>query len=392
MTITVVCDVLGEENNGTTIAAMNLIRSLRAKGHEVRILCPDEERRGEAGYYIVPRLNVGPLNNYVRRNGVCIARPDRAVIAAALEGADAVHLMTPFLLCNAALREAGRRGIPVSAGFHCQAENFTNHIFLMNSDIANRLTYKVFYKTMYSRVDAVHYPTRFIQDTFERAVGRKTNGYVISNGVNSSFVRRPSQRPQELKDKFIILFTGRYSKEKSHRILIEAASKSKYAGRIQLVFAGDGPLREKLAEQAARMLPNPPVMKFFSREEMIDVINYADLYVHPAEIEIEAIACLEAISCGLVPVISDSPRSATRYFALDEKNLFRMNDPEHLAQRIDYWIEHQEEKQEYSRRYLGFTRQFEHERCMDMMEQMICDITEGVTEDERKGDILLRRA
>ena len=35
MIITVVCDVLGEENNGTTIAAMNLVRSLKKKGHNV---------------------------------------------------------------------------------------------------------------------------------------------------------------------------------------------------------------------------------------------------------------------------------------------------------------------------------------------------------------------
>ena len=34
MKIAIVCDVLGEENNGTTIAAMNLIRSLKAKGHD----------------------------------------------------------------------------------------------------------------------------------------------------------------------------------------------------------------------------------------------------------------------------------------------------------------------------------------------------------------------
>ena len=30
MKITIVCDVLGEENNGTTLAAMNLIRALMA--------------------------------------------------------------------------------------------------------------------------------------------------------------------------------------------------------------------------------------------------------------------------------------------------------------------------------------------------------------------------
>ena len=43
MRITIVCDVLGEENNGTTLAAMNLIRSLKAKGHTLTILWPDEQ-------------------------------------------------------------------------------------------------------------------------------------------------------------------------------------------------------------------------------------------------------------------------------------------------------------------------------------------------------------
>ena len=75
MRIVVVCDVLGAENNGTTVAAMNLIRSLRAKGHEVRVVCPDQTREGEEGYYIIPTVSFGPLNGYVRKNGVTIARP-----------------------------------------------------------------------------------------------------------------------------------------------------------------------------------------------------------------------------------------------------------------------------------------------------------------------------
>ena len=392
MTITVVCDVLGQENNGTTIAAMNLIRSLRRKGHTVRILCPDEERLGEEGYYVVPRLNLGPLNGYVRKNGVSIAKADKEVIASALDGADAVHLMTPFLLSHAALTEAKKRGLPVTAGFHCQAENFTNHIFLMNCGWANRLTYKVFYKTVFSKVDAIHYPTRFIQEVFEDAIGTATNGYVISNGVNSSFRRRRSVRPKELEDKFIILFTGRYSKEKSHRVLIDAVSQSRHGKDIQLVFAGDGPLRDELTEYAMEKLDNQPVFRFFSREEMIDVINYSDLYVHPAEIEIEAIACLEAISCGLVPVIADSPRCATRHFALGERNLFRVNDSTHLAEQIDYWIEHPDDKVQCSSQYLGYTARFDHEHCMSLMEKMITETAGGVSEHEPEGDILLRRA
>ena len=62
MIIAVVSDVLGEENNGTTIAAMNLIRSLKAKGHEVRVICPDADKAGEDGYYIVKTLNLSLIH------------------------------------------------------------------------------------------------------------------------------------------------------------------------------------------------------------------------------------------------------------------------------------------------------------------------------------------
>ena len=47
MKITIVCDVLGEPNNGTSIAAYNLINTLKNKGHDVKVLCPDELKKGE---------------------------------------------------------------------------------------------------------------------------------------------------------------------------------------------------------------------------------------------------------------------------------------------------------------------------------------------------------
>ena len=374
MKIAIVCDVLGEENNGTTVAAMNLIRYLKSKDHDVRIVCPDEYRRGEPGFYVVPQLNVGPLNNYVKKVGVSIAVSDNTVLESALKDADAIHIMTPFFLGNAALDYGRKHGIPVTAGFHCQAENITSHLRLMNSTLVNNLTYKAMYRLAYQYVDAIHYPTQFIRDVFESEVG-KTNGYVISNGVNSRFVKMPAQKPEGWADRFVILFTGRYGKEKSHKVLIDAVALSRHEKEIQLVFAGEGPLHEEI-ENHAQKLSNAPYMHFFSRDEMLRMINCADLYVHPAEIEIEAIACLEAISCGLVPVIADSPRSATKYFALGERNLFHYNDPQSLRDQIDYWIEHPKEKEQCSLEYQGYTRRFEQQHCMEEMEQMILETIE----------------
>ena len=379
MILTVICDVLGKENNGTTIAAMNLIRSMRAKGHTVRVVCPDENRRGEKDFFVVPRLSLGPLDGYLEKNGVSLARADEKVLREALDGADAVHLITPFLLSRKAVRLARNMGLPVTSGFHCQAENFTSHLFLMNAKAVNSLVYRNFYRSVYRFVDRIHYPTEFIRNDFESEIGRKTEGRVISNGVNSAFRPAPCDKPEEFAGKFVILFTGRYSKEKSHRVLIDAADISKHRDEIQLVFAGCGPLEDKLKKRSEK-LPNAPVFRFFSRADMVKLLNYSDLYVHPAEIEIEAIACLEAISCGLVPVISDSPRSATRYFAQSSKNLFRCNDPHDLAEKIDWWIEHPSERASCSRSYTGYSAQFNFDHCMDEMEKLIVENAEEVHE------------
>ena len=206
----------------------------------------------------------------------------------------------------------------------------------------------------------------------------KTPHRIISNGVGREFVPREIPRPQNLAGKYVVLFTGRYSREKSHRVLIDAAALSRHRDELQLIFAGAGPLEDTLRQHAKKRGIPAPIMQFYSRRELIDVINCADLYVHPAEIEIEAISCLEAIACGRVPLIADSPRSATRYFALTDRNLFRYNDPENLAEKMDWWLEHPQERQACSRQYLGYARQFDFDRCMDQMARMLEEAAGGV--------------
>jgi glycosyltransferase involved in cell wall biosynthesis len=372
MKVTIVSDVLLEENNGINVATMNLVRSLKNKGHEVRILCADQTKKGQPGYHIVGIRNFGPFNNYVKKNGVVLSKPDNKVIKEAIEGADIVHIITPFTLGKNAVKIAKELNIPITAGFHIQAENVSNHFFIMKIKFANYLLYKSFYNKLYKHCQAIHYPTQFIRDFFEKIVG-KTNGYVISNGVNDRFKQKETEKPEELKDKFIILFTGRFSREKAQDVLIKAVANSKYKERIQLIFAGVGALKEKFEKLSRKILPIQPMFKFFSRDELVNVINYSDLYVHPAEIEIEAIACLEAISCGVVPVISNSTKSATKAFALDERNLFTNRDYIDLARKIDYWLNNPTEKQKCSEKYLGYATKFNQESCMDDMEKMLIE-------------------
>lgn len=380
MKIVIVCDVLGRENNGTTIAAMNLIRFLKARGHEVRILCADQEKKGQEGVYVVPNLNLGfLLNAYVAKAGVALAKPEKAIICKALEGVDLVHVMMPFPLGIKAAKLAKKMVLPLTAGFHMQAQNFTSYIKMCKVEPVNQTVYRVIYRQLYRHVDAIHYPTHFIQNLFEKAIRRQTCGYVISNGVHDYVRHREVPKPAEFADKTVILTTGRYAREKSQDTLIKAVALSKYRDNIQLILGGQGVL-ERRYRKLARKLPVTPIFRFYGRQELIDVLNYADIYVHPAEMELEGISCLEAIACGKLTVVSDSKNAATKEFAIDEKCIFQNRRPKSLARVIDYWIEHPAERQACAQKYLESAVAFRQEACMAEMEAMMQEVICGKKE------------
>ena len=120
-------------------------------------------------------------------------------------------------------------------------------------------------------------------------------------------------------------------------------------------------------------LPNPPEFGFYNKNELIELIRSCDLYVHASYIEIEAISCMEAFACGLVPVICNSPKSATTQFALCEESLFAPDDPDDLAKKIDYWIENPERKAIMSVKYAQQGERYRVSRSVEEAERMFLE-------------------
>ena len=239
----------------------------------------------------------------------------------------------------------------MTASFHMQAENLTSYFKLNNVKFINTAVYKIIYKYVYQYVDKIHFPTKFIEEIFEKNIKKTTPGCVISNGVNDYVKKENIEKPLEYQNKIVILTTGRYAREKSQDTLIKAIYHSKYKDKIQLILGGQG-IKEKEYRKLAKNLPIQPLFKFYSRTEIIDVLNYADIYVHPAEIELEGISCIEAIACGKLTIVSNSKLSATKEFAVDERCIFKCRKPKDLARVIDYWIDHPEEKKIIEDKYL----------------------------------------
>ena len=373
MVITFICEVLGEENNGTTIATMNVVRSLRSQGHEVHVVCPDKDKKGLEGYYVVPRIHFGIFDSYVKRNGVTLASAkafkDEGLLAL-IRNSDVVHFNFASKLTLLCSQYAHAHGVACTASFHTQAENFTNHVGLMRRSFANFLIYCILNHRLFSQVDAIHYPTEFMRSVFRKHHKTRAKEYIISNGTQALFSREEVERPKEYEGKIVIASTGRYSNEKQQADLIKAMRYSAHRDEIQLIFPGDGPKRKKLEKLAHRYCPNFPLFGFHSREELAKILNYTDIYCHCSYADLEAISCLEAISVGIAPVLSDSPLSAVSGFALDKRNVYKHDNLKDLAAHIDYWIEHPKERKENADSYLGMGKKFALDKMMEKMEQM----------------------
>lgn len=370
MNITIVADVFGKQNNGTTITIRRLIDGLRDRGHNVKLV--SSFRTDEEGFITLERRHFGIFDNYIlNKNQVELAKPDRNILIDAINGSDIVHIVLPFKTGVMASKICKELDVPFTTAFHCQPENFSGNIGMQNFTPLNRYLYFRFKNKLYKRANRVHCPSLFISEQLKKH-GYKTKSYVISNGVVPAFKKINVEKPENLKDKFVILFSARFSKEKMHKVLLKALKLSKYKDNLHLICAGCGPLEDKIKSYAKKH--NLDVeLNFYSKDELVKVINYSDLYVHPSEVEIEAISCLEAITCGLVPVIANSKKSATTQFALTYDNLFENKNSVDLAKKIDYWIEHEKEKQELSKKYLNYAKQFSIESSIDKMIGMFED-------------------
>ncbi len=373
MVITFVMDQFGETSNGTTITAMRFADVLKKKGHEVRVITASRIE-GE-GIYVLPEYRIPVFQSIVDKQGMKFAEPNEELIKKAIDGSDVVHMLMPFWVENATFEIAEKMHIATTAAFHIQPENMTDSVHLGKIPAANKFIYTFLRKKFYKKFNHIHCPSQMMKNLLVKNKYRG-NIYAISNGVGEAFGKREVSRPEKYRDKYVILMIGRYSKEKRQDLIIKAIGESKYNDRIQLVLAGKGPTEKNLRRLSEKYLANPVEFVFLPQEELIDLINTCDLYVHASDAESEAISCMEAFTCGLVPVISDSEICATKQFALSEHNLFRKGDHKSLCGQIEWFIEHPEEKQALSEQYIEYAKQYAIDACVDRLVEVFASAVE----------------
>jgi 1,2-diacylglycerol 3-alpha-glucosyltransferase len=363
--ILIVEDQYFSANNGMTISSRRFASVLREHGHEVRIVSTGKP--GDTPY-LMPDYHMPVFDGLITSQGMVFAKTDDRILREAIEWADIIHFMAPFALSHNGILIARSLGKPVTAGFHVQPENISYSIHLGRSKLVNDGIYRWFWDYIYKYIPHIHCPSNYIAQEL-RKHGYTSKLHVISNGIDPDFKYFKSEKPPRYKDRFVILTTGRYSFEKGQLTLFRAVSRSGYRDRISVIAAGQGPLRS-IYEKAAKQFGIDVTFNFYKKEDLIKIISFSDLYVHAAVAEIEAMACMEAFAGGLVPVISDSPKSATSQFALDERSLFASGNSSDLAKKIDFWIDHEDERKKMELVYANFAGNYKLENCVIKAEDM----------------------
>ena len=351
--------------NGLSASARRTVKFLLEAGQEVRVLSGrNHEAETPQPDYVLKDFHVPVFDQLVQSNGYKFARTDIALIMEAVKWADVVHLEEPFVIQLATVRIAKMLGVPCTATYHMHPENLFCSINLGGWKFLNYNILKLWRDLIFNSCTDVQCPTENVMKRLKE-FGFKSRLHLISNGIIPDENIRPRETGQEDPDRpFLVACIGRLAVEKDQPTLLDAMRYSRNAKRIQLYFAGRGPEADAIKEQADRLykdgvLRYEPIFRFHDRDELRELAAKADLYIHCATVEVEGLSALEALQQAVVPVIAEGGLSATSQFALDGRSLFPTGDAEALANRIDYWLEHPEEREDMGWKYAESTENYD---------------------------------
>jgi phosphatidylinositol alpha 1,6-mannosyltransferase len=254
---------------------------------------------------------------------------------------DIIHIHSPVVLGNIAQIVAGSLRKPVIV---------TNHYLPINisrSLSSDPLFGKTFKTVSYSYL--VHFCNRCEYVTAPTVTalnllyehGLRAPAQVISNGVDLKKFS-PGDRDKRLWQHFklpqgrpLILSVNRLSQEKRIDVLIDAVAKMTQDAHIAIASTGpaEADLRAKVEE--LNLKDKVSFLGFIHDKDLAPLYRLADVFTIPSEAELQSLATMEAMACGLPVVAADA--YALPELVHHEINgfLFQRGNSDEMAQYLD---------------------------------------------------------
>lgn len=326
--ICVVSETYPPEINGVALTLARLVKGLRARGHTVSVVRPQQQTTDgvdsscDALTTLVRGLPLPgnrelqfglPAGGLLRRSWTQ-HRPD------------VVYVATEGPLGWSAVRTARRLAIPVFSGFHTNFHSYAKHYRM---GWLQKMIFRVL-RSFHNRTLGTLVPSVDLRDRLQ-TLGFK-NVSILSRGVDS-LLFTPERRCAALRSHWgvtakdlVVLYVGRVAPEKNLRLAVDAYhAMQRFSNVVKFVIVGDGPLRATLSKKH----PDLIFCGVQTGEQLATHYASADIFLFPSETETFGNVTLEAMASGLV-VLAYNYAAARMHITHGETGILALYGDAHI--------------------------------------------------------------
>jgi len=335
-------EILIPDFDGASRTMFQLIRRIPADQFEFLFICglgPDELYGFEC--FHIPTVTL-PKNTTYK---MAVPQLAKRKLQARLEAfaPDVVHIATPSLLGQYALRYAGDHRLPVLSIYHTHFISYIEYYFkslpflipFVKSKIANNQ------KKFYNRCDLVYVPAEGIMAEMQEMGIEAARMKIWKRGMDTALFSPEKRNPELMRrltgnDLPTVLFASRLVWEKNLETLIRVYERCR---SLQLpcnfVVAGDGVARKACESR----MPGAVFLGTVDHETLSELYASADIFLFPSISESYGNVVLEAMASGLPCVLANG--GGSRDFVEQGVNGFKCapNDEADYVDKITRLLE-----------------------------------------------------
>jgi len=376
--------------DGGAVAQHRIVHELIKKGHEVRVIAPafsfhnTTEDDKESVIYR-PRAFVLPFYMNNKYHFAPFPLPYVKKVIDSFKP-DVINVCSPYPISICAMIIAKKKHIPLVGSIHILPENMLAPFFSSSwypAMVKYTWAYLVYF---YNRVNWATVPTQTGAMMYQEK-GLKTPVVPISNGVNTD-VFKPTNKGEYLRERFhlpkkpLILYTGRINQEKNVDVLVKAIPDVLKTIDAHFLFCGSGGLKPDMMRLTRKLgvEDHTTFIDFLDWADYPNIFTLADVFVMPAESELQSIVTLEAIATGVPPVVVN--KGAVPELASAQNGLtFEPQDSTQLARNIVMMLSDESLRNTMKRNSLKLSEQ----HSMDTVGAQYEQVYENVLHLQQKG-------
>jgi phosphatidylinositol alpha 1,6-mannosyltransferase len=304
---------------------------------------------------------------------------------------DIIHIHSPVVLGNIAQIVAGSLRKPVIV---------TNHylpINLSRSLSSDPLFGKPFITVTYSylvhfcnRCEYVTAPTMTALNLLYEH-GLRAPAQSISNGVDlkkfspGECDKRFRQHLNLPQDRPFILSLNRLSQEKRIDVLIDAVAKMTQDAHVAIASTGPAEAGLRARVEELNLTDRVSFLGFIHDKDLAPLYRLADVFAIPSEAELQSLATMEAMACGLPVVAADAYALPELVHHAVNGFLFQRGNSEEMAQYLDVLVMDKELRRQMGAKSLEIIAKHDRTQVLDQWEALYHRLSnEFVEAKERK--------